>query len=68
MQDTQGKVAWDLCLVQIMELLRRWQEVARAQVEFIEDALDQLPDSPALLYAVAPPPQALPRFFPALYP
>ncbi len=40
MQDTQGKVAWDLCLVQIMELLRRWQEVARVQVEFIEDALD----------------------------
>ena len=66
--DTQGKVAWDLCLVQIMELLRRWQEVARLQVEFIEHALDQLPDSPTLLYAVAPPPEALLRFFPALYP
>ena len=48
--------------------MKHWQEVVKAQVEFIEEVVEQLPDTPTLLYAIAPPPEALPRFFPVLHP
>ena len=34
----------------------------------MEDCVDRLPNNPALLYAIAPPPEALPRFYVVLYP
>ena len=40
----------------------------KAEVKFIEECIDRMPNNPVLLYAIAPPPEALPRFYPVLYP
>ena len=55
-------------MVRVLAVLRKWFDVAKEQVKFIEEALTRLPDNPTLLYAVAPPPEALPRFYPVLFP
>ena len=54
--------------MKVITLLKQWYKWAREEIHFIETCLNKLPDNPALLYAIAPPPEALPKFYPVLYP
>ena len=59
---------WEKCIMKIIASLSNWYHLVKAEVKFIEECVDRLPNDPALLYAIAPPPEALPRFYPVLYP
>ena len=47
--------------------MERWLRIVKEEVGHLEGCLENLPDGPVLLYDVAPPPGALPLFYPVLY-
>ena len=54
--------------MKVITLLKQWYKWTREEIHFIETCLNKLPDNPTLLYAIAPPPEALPKFYPVLCP
>lgn len=67
----QGEMSdpeWKRCFEKTMNILEEWFQVAKHELQFLGTCIQELPDSPPLLYALAPPQEALPQFYPALYP
>lgn len=48
--------------------LQAWFSLNKMEVHFLEACLEKILDTLALVYALQPPPEALPVFYPVLYP
>ena len=55
------------CLRRMMKVLTAWTLLVKKEVEFLVSCLEKYPTQ-RLLYAIAPPPEALPVFYPVLWP
>ena len=51
-----------------MGILSSWTRVVKEELGFLETCIENSPKPLRLLYAMAPPPAALPMFYPVLWP
>ena len=65
-QDSEN--SWTACLSHVMGILSSWTGVVREELGFLETCIEKSPEPPRLLYAMAPPPEALPMFYPVIWP